>query len=1629
MSFVPLFQAFLAGLAADGIPVGIRDYQRIALAFHADRKWSFAAVRDTLAALLVKDREQKRVFDLRFRTFFEEGLGDTGRLTPVDLAKALRDLRSLQPAPSKTGRREAGSGRLAPPPRKRRLWLLASAPLLLLLLLLIPEAEQPVQIVQSLPEELTIETEPIMDSKDATEPVLDSTFGLEQTADSTTRAKPVLVPPAHPFSLPVEPESAVVHSALLRNDGDAPFTLEGITLLPEDQKAFTLPNWTGAPVVLQPGQSRRIWVRFEPPDYDNYQCTVRLETSVDTNPLTFRLEEGTSRLPKHVPPPVPNPVFENVGAGEGLPTSIDVEVKQIPKPWLGWLWAALIQLTAAGSFFTWLRLRNRAPRDAPAACDPQLPQRRFSFASIGGEAEAFLDEETLNAAADLAGHYAATESGTILDARRTVRATIQNGGLPRMFYQKRVAGRTLLLLEDERVPTSCRTPLPRELAAGLTVRGVEAIHGIFEGSPATFATDNGTAYRLADLEHEKAALSVLLFTDGAASNRRRLTLWPRVAWLHPPHSVLKPAESGSNFPTFPANRAGVLACLGYFSMLRGPGEGPLQKPENSPSPVLLAETSLSLYLEHRLGDVLLWAADCALLQPCSAGLAGQLRQRFHAHLKPEDLHRFHLIPGTQRTPSGFRFSREGMTVLRPYWLTHRDETAQIEVLGFILDQVKAARPEGDETCLAVLSWEAVVERLKLEHRPDELERFAQIAAGPSGSWLKAELEGFALQKTPSDVLPDEHLPLRSVKLGRRARYRLNRVNRSLAARPVEQVRGWEHLVLAVLTTGFLITFAVAFYLLWQKINTINWQLNGADAVQVRLERLEEGSPLPLGTWGREWTSRTPVEKGSYRLVVSHSGLSLPRRFEIDRDHSKVDISINRQVMLPLVTIPSGSFFMGSPENEEGRFQDEVLHQVHLTRGFYLGATEVTWAQYEAVMEGAERPDGVAGNAPVTDVTWNDAEEFCRLLTERERDRLPTDWVYALPTEAQWEYAARAGSRTRYSFGDDDVRLAEYDWFDGRVDEAQPVAALKPNGWGLYDLHGNVLEWCRDRYGEYEQGTATDPLGPSTGLDRVVRGGGWVSSTRYCRVAYRLRSEPGDRDGDLGFRVALVESEPEALEQETSEGPGRMQVVWLEPGRFMMGSPESEKGRDDNEKLHEVTISKRFAIGKFEVTQAQYEAVMKENPSFYKDRTPDHPVENVPWEDAMAFCKALTLRDRELGRLPEGYEYSLPTEAQWEYAARAGATTRFCFGDDEAELKNYAWYGQDLDKGPQPVGSLKPNAWGLYNMHGNVVEWCWDWFDEYEQGPMLDPKGPGQGLQRVVRSGGWFNSARYCRSANRRWYEPGKWPSYPGFRVAVVESVPEAVDKETSEGQVRMQVVWLDPGRFMMGSPKSEKGRDDDENLHGVTISKRFAIGKYEVTQAQYGAVMKKNPSFFKGRSSDHPVENVSWEDAMAFCRALTRLDRDRGLLPEGYEYNLPTEAQWEYAARAGSTTRFCFGDDEADLNDYAWHGEKWEEGHRPIGGRKPNAWGLYDMHGNVWEWCRDWYSDEQRQLIDPLGPDRGLRRVVRGGSWSDPARICRSANRFRGESDRRGWVLGFRVVVVESGSVSEGRAPSRKQKQ
>ena len=597
----------------------------------------------------------------------------------------------------------------------------------------------------------------------------------------------------------------------------------------------------------------------------------------------------------------------------------------------------------------------------------------------------------------------------------------------------------------------------------------------------------------------------------------------------------------------------------------------------------------------------------------------------------------------------------------------------------------------------------------------------------------------------------------------------------------------------------------------------------------------------------------------------------------------------------------------------------------------------------------------------------------------------------------------------------------------------------------------------------------------------------------------------------------------------------MKFVLIPPGEFMMGGTPMEieahlnELEDDSQwrervqseaPQHKVVLTQPIYLGVHEVTQKQYETVMGTNPAHFsrtgagkggvgKLNTQDHPVEKVSWLNATAFCdklnetekvKPFSFRIGEVEIPVTKAGYALPTEALWEFACRAGSTTKFWFGDTDTDLSRVGWFIRNSRGRTNPVGTFPANPFGLHDVHGNVWEWVADvwepnFYERFSEAPAVNPIGSISSVpHHVIRGGCWGDTAMFSRSSCRHAFDPSLSYLGLGFRVSLtVEAVKAAIAKpslppaETPRSAIApfdakqakvhqaawakhlgvpvdyansigMKFILIPPGEFTMGSPQAEIdeavqaiGDNDWENWfwqrctksegpqHKVRLTKPIYLGVHEVTQAEFESVMGNNPSAFAPQgnggffvaglnTTNHPVEMVTWNDAAEFCAKLSQLEKlqpfylrdGESVTPlAGTGYRLPTEAQWEFACRAGTTTKFSCDERFENLESIAWLDRNSSRRTHSVGELKANPFGLHDMHGNVWEfvedaWEQTYYEQFRNQpAIDPRGAPANGSHILRGGHWRSNASICRASSRiatsltiFRVQN-----CIGFRVAL------------------
>ena len=874
------------------------------------------------------------------------------------------------------------------------------------------------------------------------------------------------------------------------------------------------------------------------------------------------------------------------------------------------------------------------------------------------------------------------------------------------------------------------------------------------------------------------------------------------------------------------------------------------------------------------------------------------------------------------------------------------------------------------------------------------------------------------------------------------------------------------------------------------------------------------------------------------------------------------------VSFKMMDVEGGTFMMGNTDDNAGYYESPA-HQVTVS-DYSIGQTEVTQALWNAVM-GYNKSyfSSVHGyaddpNRPVETVTWTECQEFIAILNEYTGEK------FRLPTDAEWEFAARGGnlsSNYRYAGSNN---LIEASWNHANSSNmTHPVATKAPNELGLYDMSGNVCEYCLDWLERYTSDAQVNPVGPFSGYSASIHGGCWSGLVDYrvssrgsfgrisdacssvgLRLVLDKENSPKFRLSETTLRLYLGESRPISILNghgdytvTVSYGEGvvdlnlnndRFIVDTKEIGctkiyvtdnvsgattilnivvtslsevfaangvvfrmvkvigdTFEMGATPEQAGEAEANEMpvHQVTLSSYY-IGQTEVTQGLWNAVMGSNPSHfvpynYWDNNFSAPVESVSWYDCQAFIAKLNEMT--------GRQFRLPTEAEWEFAARGGRVSQGYKYSGSNTIDSVAWYYENsgsVAQSTKPTATKDHNEMGLYDMSGNVWEWCQDWYGGYSSEPQTNPTGPLSGTSRVIRGGCHSNDAEYCRVSFRSRTKPTNAYNYLGLRLVLdsnagskfqlsetvanvslgksksvnilngrgaytVVGGDDLVDINVNHNcltltgkavgtttiyvtddatgrtavmnvivndvltftvrNVTFKMVAVEGGSFTMGAT-AEQGSDalpNETPAHQVTLSS-YAIGQTEVTQRLWMAVMGFNPSVFSYGNGyndliDCPVENVSWEDCQLFIAKLNEIT--------GLEFRLPTEAEWEYAARGGNKSQGYMYSGSNSLFDVAWffdncngYNENWQT--YVVASKSPNELGLYDMSGNVSEWCQDWYGGySSAPQTDPTGPVSGAERVCRGGYTQSYAACCRVSARDSKAPTFMHRSIGLRLVL------------------
>ncbi|WP_420645044.1 hypothetical protein [Candidatus Leptofilum sp.] len=718
-------QPFLDSLETDGIRLTVRDYERIERLLARESNWTILQLRDALSALLVKDEEQQLRFNCRFDQFLQLPAGAEERFADIEVDKALADLKNLGNIPRPTVTKQDSSLRS-------------------------PSSKRPAQPKKKI-------------RWDFLGYLILSCLMLGSLIFAFT-------PPSHRLELeyeelnfgPHEIGQIVERDFLITNTGRRPVVMD--VRLEGANPAFF--EWEcDLTTPLSPGESRLVTARFLSEIEGDHAAEIVFayeEVSYEERmPLLGRGFEPI--IEQDLPPPA---ILE-----DSLPN-------ERPR-WQTYFGLAgfFLSATLLCGFYLWRKYF--VPKDEVPIWDENGP-RHFPLGSIGGEPPPWLDDETLDYLADTMGYFQTRWHGRNLDVPASINATLQQGGLPDLVFQRRHEIRSMLILEDLYAEATEWNRIPEELAAGMRRRGIPVIYGTFAGAPNTFTTDDGSSYHLEDFEDERRGILLLLFTDGKTFYGEdqgfaleALARWPMAAWMEL-RDIRFWDESTAlstqyKLPIYPATTTGLMQVLHRFLTERGTmADYSFDAANWQPQP-LLTDTNLTTYLQQFLGDAYLWAADCAMIQPVTPALAQQLREKFHAQIPASRIERLWSLPFTRNNVSGIRFDENVLRVLRNSFLARRNEEDQENVLNFLNTHIEKAEPDGPNNNLAHLAWEVVKERLRLEYdRDNDLKRLEELASTPLRQMVLNSLDGYGYtpETIPLRVQPNNLVALyrQSVRL-------------------------------------------------------------------------------------------------------------------------------------------------------------------------------------------------------------------------------------------------------------------------------------------------------------------------------------------------------------------------------------------------------------------------------------------------------------------------------------------------------------------------------------------------------------------------------------------------------------------------------------------------------------------------------------------------------------------------------------------------------------------------------------------------------------------------------------------------------------------------------------------------
>ena len=1626
--------AFLTSLASDGVVLSVRDYDRLLRAFENGGTWTVPRLRNTLTALLARDEDQQRLIGRRFDRFFAAETGLERRLGEIDVGRVRRELEGL---PSR-------SDPSIPPPGP------------------IEEAEWIKQVEKKAEDPSSAEGVRVRWWSPAIL-VLVLLVGGILAYQKSQPPTPAPICRIQPDSMGFEPTpvgESRQDEFVVENPGASPLVIESMAQDEKNREIFEV-GLPDLPTTLEPGGELPVPVTFTPSAEATFSAEIVIAHNagdgVDVVPITGAgisatetgadsetdpaSETGREDEATEEPPPEPKRrLYRNVPYVE----NVRYDPIQRSTVWQRHLAVSIFLCLGLLAYALYLLRLKRGPVDKAPPLDKNGPMF-FHPGTIGGNPRPWLDETTLADLADSMGYFKSEQPGRILNVPASIRATVKSGGIPSCAFYTRTRLRTLLILEDADAEALDWNPLPRELAEGIERYGVPVRYGRFRGTPERFRSRDGHVHYLEDLEDQRHGILMLIFTDGKGFHARRnafalesLSRWPMKAWMELRErrfwdDTLRLAIQ-NDIPVYAATPEGVLQAVRRFLTEQGAADRISENVLEEPWLPEREKGRDGAWLEYFLGDALPWAQACSVLQPMPDGLADGLRREFHRDLAPQVVERLYALPNTTRTEAGFRFSGDVQAALKRGLLDRRSEDEQRAVVGFILNRIEEAEPAASENSLAHLTWEATRERVRLEMATDdELKRFGELMQTRLSGFLGDSLEGhgFPDQK---DTIPILRKP------GKYGALRLKKVRG--AAFDVGAVFSWKH-------------WSVAAALFAALIGAVGWTMKGYSEASRPLPNLAieiselapEKTPAALAAWvDNEWKIEERGEVESlgasplsgdrpYRLTLYHNHFRTENEFGVQRDQKTI-LNLDIKDMRP----PCREVYDDMGLAVERCYDAAVAEP--------RDSLEIqSWKE----QLGKQAPEGRVMSVGVE--LWDGRQGGGEL--GRLRDRLletrSVDVMYRISPVGDGQWAVEtAVNRIRH---DIEPWMSDSQLVWWRAGETPDIPVDVVDGFQRAARIGrdDDLAWIDDMMvvlgpgksiivGEEELQQAVSAI--YTGEGRPIS---FLRPLEQKRVRLALTVQTIPENAEVGFL-----NNEETYHDGIQLPPGRYEIEVAAKGYESRREAIVLESTDQTIVVALKEISTRpvkteYALTVNTVPKSARVRIMNIAP-VYKDDillTPgrydievssDGYVTDRKWislgeEDKAIFVELEKIETGELVAMveppdasiqvarPDGSEVKSlqmkqPVElsvGEWLVSARAG-------GYEPAEQT----INVDKDKLSRVSIQLLPSKNEFALVINTVPKTASVKFADgekiYQKGMQLPP-----GRYEIEISADGYETARKTVTVKDQDIKFDVHLSE--ITISSKAPIGRKAGDEWTEPSTGMKFVYVPGGEFEMGCGGEWAGDcDSDERpAHSVRLS-GFWLGKYEVTVGEFRQFVSEAKYAGDGQNiwrcdgmskpenmeqgDRHPAACVSWNEATAFAEWLAKKNDD------GVGFRLPTEAEWEFACRnRGENVLYCGGN---DIDEVAWYsgysGSKTHE----VGGKKHNGSGIYDMSGNVWEWCQDWYGeyagDAPDQAQDPTGTNSGTYRVLRGGSWDSAARDCRSTFRSWNGPDYRFANRGFRLA-------------------